>query len=48
MLAGMVSNLAALLVDKHSLYEHLKHQYMHDLLKENREAENEAGTVPVV
>ena len=37
MLAGMVASLAAILVDKHSLYEHMKHQYMHELLKENRE-----------
>lgn len=30
-LAGMVSSLVAVLVDKHSLYDHLKHQYMHEL-----------------
>jgi len=35
MLAGMVSSLAALLIDKHSLYERLKHQYLHELIKEN-------------
>ncbi|MDP4247069.1 MAG: chloride channel protein [Bacteroidota bacterium] len=35
MLAGMVASLVAMLVDKHSFYDHLKVQYMHDLLKEN-------------
>jgi H+/Cl- antiporter ClcA len=30
-LAGMMSSLAALLVDKHSLYEHLKVRYIRDL-----------------
>jgi H+/Cl- antiporter ClcA len=37
MLAGMVSSLAAFLIDKHSLYEHLKHQYMHELLRRHEE-----------
>jgi len=35
MLAGMASSLAALLIDKHSLYEHLKHQYLVELIKEH-------------
>lgn len=34
MLAGMVASLAALLVDRHSFYDHLKYQYMHELVKE--------------
>lgn len=34
MLAGMVSSLVSMLVDKHSLYDHLKYQYMHAVLKE--------------
>jgi H+/Cl- antiporter ClcA len=37
MLAGMVSSLASLLIDKHSLYERLKLQYMHALIKEHNE-----------
>lgn len=39
MLAGMIAGLVARLVDKHSLYDHLKNQYIHELMKE--EAENE-------
>jgi H+/Cl- antiporter ClcA len=35
MLAGMVSSLVSMLVDKHSLYDHLKYQYMHAVLKED-------------
>ncbi|MDR3713618.1 MAG: chloride channel protein [Puia sp.] len=35
MLAGMVASLVALVVDRHSFYERLKYQYMHDLLKED-------------
>ena len=35
MLAGLVANIASLLVDKHSLYHHLKTQYVHDLIHED-------------
>jgi H+/Cl- antiporter ClcA len=34
MLAGMTASLVALLIDKHSFYDHLKYQYMHELIKE--------------
>ncbi len=37
-LAGMVASLAAVLIDKHSLYDHLKMQYIRDL---NTEEETE-------
>ena len=46
MLAGMVANLAAMLVDKHSLYDHLKDEYIHQLIKED--AEKETKLQPVV
>ncbi len=39
MLAGMVASLVSLLVDKHSLYDHLKYQYLHAVLKEDAVAE---------
>ncbi len=35
MLAGMVSSIVAMAVDKHSLYDHLKNQYIHQLMKED-------------
>jgi hypothetical protein len=35
MLAGMVASLAALIIDRHSFYDRLRHQYVHDLLKED-------------
>jgi H+/Cl- antiporter ClcA len=35
MLAGMSASLAAMLIDKHSFYDHLKYQYMHELIKED-------------
>lgn len=38
MVAALVANLAAYFVDKHSLYEHLKEQYIHDLHKEEDSA----------
>ena len=38
MLAGMVSSIIATTVDKHSLYDHMKNQYIHDLLKEEKAA----------
>ena len=31
MLAGMLSSIVSVIIDKHSLYDHLKHQYMHDV-----------------
>lgn len=34
MLAGMVASLVAMLVDKHSFYDHLKYQYMHEVMKD--------------
>jgi H+/Cl- antiporter ClcA len=38
MLAGMVSSLVALLVDRHSFYDHLKYQYLRDIVgEEDRE-----------
>ncbi len=36
MLAAMVSNVAALLVDKHSLYEQLKHSYIEEAMGEEK------------
>lgn len=35
MLAGMVASIVAMIIDKHSFYDHLKHQYKHELLKED-------------
>jgi H+/Cl- antiporter ClcA len=34
MLAGMIAGIVAMAVDKHSLYDHLKVQYIHDLKDE--------------
>jgi H+/Cl- antiporter ClcA len=31
MLAGMIASLASLLVDKHSFYDHLKHDLLKDI-----------------
>jgi H+/Cl- antiporter ClcA len=36
-LAGMASSLISILVDKHSFYDHLKTQYIQDVLHEERE-----------
>lgn len=38
MLAGLIANIVASFIDKHSVYEHLKHAYLHDLLKEEKKA----------
>lgn len=45
MLAGMVASLISTLVDKHSLYDHLKNQYLHDLIKEDEITENKTEPV---
>jgi H+/Cl- antiporter ClcA len=34
MLAGMVASLVSMLIDKHSFYDHLRFQYVHELIKE--------------
>ncbi len=34
MIAGIVAVLVSALIDKKSLYDHLKHQYLHDFNKE--------------
>ncbi len=41
MLAGMISSIISMVVDKHSLYDHLKVQYMHDLLREDADVEKD-------
>jgi H+/Cl- antiporter ClcA len=35
MLAGMIASLVAMIVDKHSFYDHLKYQYVHEVLHED-------------
>ncbi len=37
MVAGMIASLVALLVDRQSLYDRLKHQYIHDLEHDDRD-----------
>ncbi len=41
MLAGMIASIVSIVVDKHSLYDHLKVQYIHDINKEDKESEKE-------
>jgi len=35
MSACMVAGIVATIVDKHFFYDHIKHQYIHELMKEN-------------
>jgi H+/Cl- antiporter ClcA len=37
MLAALLANLASLLIDKHSFYDHLKKQYLKEVLHEDKE-----------
>jgi H+/Cl- antiporter ClcA len=37
MLASMIAGMAAAIIDKHSFYDHLKHQYIHDLTNDEHE-----------
>jgi H+/Cl- antiporter ClcA len=37
MLAALIANLASLLIDKHSFYDHLKKQYLKEVLHEDKE-----------
>ena len=43
MLAGMLARMVAILVDKHSFYDHLKHQYTAALDDEDAKAEASAS-----
>ena len=43
MLAGMVASLISILVDKHSFYDRLKHQYIHELNGPEEEHDVPAG-----
>jgi len=43
MLAGMIANLIAMVIDKHSLYDHLKDRYLDESYKED--AEINAGVI---
>jgi len=47
MLAGMISSIVAVIVDKHSFYDHLKYQYMHDVLKEGEKSDPVVETTAV-
>ncbi|HEX5150563.1 MAG TPA: chloride channel protein [Parafilimonas sp.] len=47
MLAGMIAGLIARVVDKHSLYDHLKHQYVHELIKENNNDNNKTNAISI-
>jgi H+/Cl- antiporter ClcA len=38
-LAGMIASLAAVLVDKHSFYDRLKHQYIEELIRDEKSPE---------
>jgi H+/Cl- antiporter ClcA len=40
MLAGMIASIVSRIVDKHSLYDHLKMQYIHDINKEEEDSDN--------
>ena len=39
MIAGLVASLVSMLIDKHSLYDHLKIQNLHDIYHENESEE---------
>jgi H+/Cl- antiporter ClcA len=36
-LAGMIASLVSIIIDKHSLYDHLKHQYIKELNEEEED-----------
>ncbi|MBS1627041.1 MAG: chloride channel protein [Bacteroidetes bacterium] len=40
MLAGMVASIVSVIFDKHSLYDRLKHKYLHDVKQEEEVEEN--------
>ena len=45
MLAAMVAGLVSLLIDKHSFYDHLKHQYLHSMKEEEAEEKSKQTAI---
>jgi chloride channel protein, CIC family len=45
MLAGMIASIVAVIIDKHSFYDHLKFQYMHEVMKEESVAADQTENV---
>jgi len=41
----VVASLVSLLIDRHSFYEHLKIQYMHELIKGQGQNEGEKAEI---
>jgi H+/Cl- antiporter ClcA len=48
MLAGLIASLAAIVIDKHSFYDHLKFQYMRQLEKEDQQIIAQPEAVNVI
>ena len=44
MLAGMIASFVAMIVDKHSFYDHLKYQYLHEVLHEDKPPATDLST----
>jgi H+/Cl- antiporter ClcA len=44
-LAGMIASLAAYIIDRHSLYDHLRAEYLHDIRSKNRMPDENIITV---
>jgi H+/Cl- antiporter ClcA len=43
MLAGMIASIVSYPIDRHSFYDHLKYQYLHDLTHEKEKENTEAA-----
>jgi hypothetical protein len=43
MLAGMIASIVSYPIDRHSFYDHLKYQYLHDLTLEKEKENTEAA-----
>jgi len=48
MLAGMVASLVSMLIDKHSFYDHLKFQYMRELIREENKPPSDPPPLPAM
>jgi H+/Cl- antiporter ClcA len=46
MLAGMISSLVAIVIDRHSFYDHLKFQYLREVVGEDSELSHPASETP--
>lgn len=48
MMAGIIANISAFIIDRHSFYDHLKYQYLHEVRHANDKTKRSNGEGPLI